>query len=209
MTTFDGFEPKLVELVQERIEASKKLRIVAIALGEMGHLLPVVRLVAALEASGHEVAAILTNGGARERATAILTQMKVKAELICPDEFTSLSLYKGIGQEDKAVSQSFENLLDERIVQKHFEKVLELEPDILVADFFSGFALKVADRAQLPVVVNCPMTLPMMQMEIFPGISEPARTAACCGCLCLYPSVASTALAMADYCTSKPSFHSL
>jgi UDP:flavonoid glycosyltransferase YjiC (YdhE family) len=75
MTTFDGFEPKLVELVQERIEASKKLRIVAIALGEMGHLLPVVRLVAALEASGHEVAAILTNGGARERATAILTQM--------------------------------------------------------------------------------------------------------------------------------------
>ena len=55
-------EPKYVDLVQDRIEQSKKLKIVAMALGEFGHLLPIIRIVAALEEAGHEVAAILTNG---------------------------------------------------------------------------------------------------------------------------------------------------
>jgi UDP-N-acetylglucosamine:LPS N-acetylglucosamine transferase len=82
------------------IEKSKKLRIVSMAIGEMGHFFPIVRVTAALEKAGHEVLAVLTNGYAEEKARRTLEHHGVKAPLICPENYPRLTIWRGLDNPD-------------------------------------------------------------------------------------------------------------
>ena len=50
-----------------RIEKSKNLKIAFTVIGEMGHMTPIIRVMAALEANGHETV-LLTSLYAKEKA---------------------------------------------------------------------------------------------------------------------------------------------
>jgi UDP:flavonoid glycosyltransferase YjiC (YdhE family) len=158
------------------------------ALGEMGHLMPIIRIVAALERSGHEVMAILTNGYAEEHAHRAMKQYGVNCDLLCPGlgKFTRNGLMKGLDkQNDESAPVDMSGFSDPKVVQVFREEVDRLEPDMLLADYFSAFPLIVADECQLPVVVNIPNNLSALRQDFLP---VPDNTVACCGCLCMCPA---------------------
>ena len=69
------------------IRKSQKLHIATICLGEMGHFIPMSRLVDALEKKGHKVT-MLTNKYKEERCRTFLDEAGLKADLVCPDNIT-------------------------------------------------------------------------------------------------------------------------
>ena len=59
-------EKSISEEMNELMQKSKKLRIVVMVFGWAGHVTPMSRIVASLEAAGHDVIAVITNGYYRE-----------------------------------------------------------------------------------------------------------------------------------------------
>ena len=69
------------------IKKSKKLKIVTTCIGEMGHFIPMLRLVDALEEAGHEVV-MFTNKFNAEKVTKFARSSGIKAKLVFPDDIT-------------------------------------------------------------------------------------------------------------------------
>ena len=65
-------QKSISEEMNELMQKSKKLRIVAMVFGWAGHVTPMSRIVASLEKAGHDVVAVITNGYYRESAEKIL-----------------------------------------------------------------------------------------------------------------------------------------
>ena len=69
------------------MQKSKNLKIVTTCIGEMGHFIPMTRLVDALEEAGHEVV-MFTNKYNEEKATKFARNNGIKAKLVFPDNIT-------------------------------------------------------------------------------------------------------------------------
>ena len=66
------------------------------AFGETGHMIPVIRLTAALENADHEVLAFCTNGYAEEKAQRHIQHYGVNAKLICPEHNSKIAVCNGV-----------------------------------------------------------------------------------------------------------------
>lgn len=170
-TKFEGGTPTSGDDVEAIIGKSKKLRIVTMAMGEMGHFFPITRVTAALEKAGHEVLAVFTNGYAEEKARNVLEHHGVKAPLICPENHPRLTLWRDLDAPDVPRDPNMDNYCDERVVAPFREKVAELKPDIIVSDFYSNFPIILADQLDIPLIVNCPAPLKLMTMGWLPGMT--------------------------------------
>lgn len=69
-------------------------------MGALGHFIPIVRIVAALEAKGHQVVAISTNGYEEERFRKVMEHHGIQAELICPEHHRKAVFFKGFANAD-------------------------------------------------------------------------------------------------------------
>lgn len=119
----------------------------------------------------------------------------IAAPLICPEKYSKATFFKGFDNaDDETKGPDFNAMMfamsDNRIVQPHLEAVEKLGPDLILADFASSFPLVVADKLQVPCVVNCPMPLTLSYMDKLPGITIKGNYQACCGCLCICPDAA-------------------
>ena len=145
-------------------------------MGALGHFVPIVRIVAALEKAGHEVLAISANGYEEERFRKVMEHHGVKAPLLCPEHHPKAVFFKGFeNADDETKGPDFKATLftqtDDRVVKPHEEAVAQLKPDLILADFYSGFPMIVADRLGIPTVVNCPAPLSLCYMDKLPGIT--------------------------------------
>ena len=78
------------EQLQVRFEKSKQLNIAIVALAEMGHYIPMIRLASALESANHKVT-IFSNNYNKDKATKMKDQNDIKGELVFPDESLGVS----------------------------------------------------------------------------------------------------------------------
>ena len=144
----------------------------------MSQFVPIVRIAAALERAGHEVAAILTDVPGQEKAQKTLELHGIKAKLMCPVD-------QKIKEDGFA---SMELRMNNRVVDDNVKAVHDLEPDLIIGDWYSVYPLLVADKAQVPIVVNVPNTLTPLSLMLVPTIKGSDETCCCCGCMCLRPS---------------------
>ena len=117
----------------------KKLKIVTMCMGEMGHWIPLTRLVDSLEEAGHEVV-MFTNKFSAEKTTRFARNSGVKARIVYPDDITRDQLIRGKDLTWKWLGQGVCEIIPEFV-----EAVKAEKPDVIVGDFFSGFAPHVAD----------------------------------------------------------------
>ena len=82
------------EHLQVRVDTSKRLKIALITFGEIGHVMPMLRLTSYLEKAGHECT-ILSNKYKEQRVTEMLKQNELKSELIFPDNVTRDQMLHG------------------------------------------------------------------------------------------------------------------
>lgn len=76
------------------LKKSKKLNIVTTCIGELGHFIPMLRLVDALAARGHKVT-MMTNKFNETKCGNVLKKSGAKANLVCPDNITRDELIQG------------------------------------------------------------------------------------------------------------------
>lgn len=62
-----------------------------------------------------------------------------------------------------------------------------LNPDLVIVDYFSVYALRVADELGLPAMCNSQFPLAFLSLGNNAVFPESNRTQACCGCLCICP----------------------
>ena len=129
------------------------MKIVAIALPEMGHFIPVLHIAEELASRGHEVS-VLTAEYGKEKCTPMIESAGCTA-VFTQDGMDSVTL---LPDEKKINNQT----TDERY--QKFTPFLEnelskLKPDIAVIDFFTVSGLDACDNLSIPVVVNYPLPL--------------------------------------------------
>ena len=123
-----------------------KLNIGIIAVGELGHFIPVLHIGRELAARGHKVT-MITNAYGKAK-----NMEKLATENGCDMRFSEDDLtFDTAKPEEKNVKGKLE-------VAKMFGSILkDISADICVVDFFTSFVLDVIrDELKIPAVINVP-----------------------------------------------------
>ena len=160
------------------------MKIVTTCIGEMGHFIPLSRLVDALEEAGHEVV-MMTNKFRQEKATNFARSQGLKCRLVFPDSnFTRDDLIQGKERTREYLGQGVCQVIDE------FREAIRAEaPDLVITDFVSGFGTHAADELGIPCVIHAPAPLNILcaiSREMYPSAS---RLHSCCGMFCLHMAI--------------------
>ena len=180
------------EILQKRMQQAQKMKVAMMTIGEMGHIMPTVHLAAALEAAGHTVT-IISNKYGEERVRQIVTdEFQLKAECHFPDNCTREQMTTGWNGEEK--DKLLPLACDPKIVNPMKQKLAQINPDIVVVDYATGFGGMAADALNLPTVCLCSAPLKIMEQlwEVHSPTEE--RLCTCCSIVCILPTWADSAM---------------
>ena len=125
---------------------------------EMGHFLPMIHIAEELKSRGHDVTFISCKYGEEKcrkyiegiGCKALITQDSITREEMCPgaDRKINPDSYKGFGM--------WAPFLKEALIAE--------KPDLCVIDFANVSAFEEADKLKIPVVMNVPAPVMMVQI---------------------------------------------
>ena len=146
----------------------------------MGHMTPCSNIAEALKDAGHEVTIIsIDSEKTRHHCPKLFDPMGVKYILTEGPEASVLEQPpKGIEDPKELYIQMWE--------PHCIAAVKELNPDMVVCDFFSRNGILAADQMGIPSVVQIAIPLGLFtQFKLF-RLIDMDDTKRCCGCLCVF-----------------------
>lgn len=156
-----------------------KLKVACVALGEMGHLIPVAHIADALVKRGHEVHFITNQDEfVREKSKIFLYPIGVKVHFT-DDKCDRPGLLTGKMHK----FWEFPHLQIMADWQQPVYEVMEkINPDIVVSEYWSKPGTQAADKLNIPSVVNIGAPMSMTdKLDMLSSIPNMHETVNCCG----------------------------
>lgn len=169
-----------LNLLNERVAKSRNLKIACVVVPNYGHMFPISHLGDLLKQRGHDVYVItIGNKEGRKRAPNVCGQYGLK--IIYTDGPEQTEMYRKPANWRDATDESYLRLWEPHCIKA----VHELNPDIVVCDFFSRNGILAADEMGIPSVINVPGSLTMLDeygMLVVPNMKNACN---CCGMICI------------------------
>lgn len=122
----------------------------------------------------------------------------MKGELLFPDEPLSWSkeqMMLGPKLDKKGLMRG---IAEPQLVACYQQALKELQPDLVIADMMTAYAVIAADQLGIPVVIV--NSLPYRMINDFTELYSPSnpkrQCASCCGCYCVCPIMIDFGIAM-------------
>lgn len=159
----------------------KPLKVVCVVVSAYGHFIPILNCAKSLKEKGHEVI-IVTNG--TEKTKSKLGGMAESVGITM--DFTDCGLDVDVDGMRKPAYRG-EHPLD-TFLQKWDpyvkEKLVSQRPDVVLSDYFSTCGVINANRLNIPLVINAPISLAYFERLGWDMINM-RQASSCCGMICV------------------------
>jgi len=150
MQSFEGGAASKLNIFEERINKSKCLKIVCVALPAHGHMTPISHIAEGLLDRGHDVTMVSCGNSDGGRVVPKKCDPKgIKYVLTVEGEQPEMDMLKNGPKAFKLMFEMWEPSL--------FKAVKDLQPDIVICDFVTGMlGALAADEMGVPSIINAP-----------------------------------------------------
>lgn len=158
------------------------MKVACVVWGEMGHIIPMSQLAEGLLQRGHEVYFVTNSDIYNEGKVSRQINAIEGLNLVQTDDPITREEFMAKPKDAKDVPDVVQFPRWEPFAEKALR---EINPDIVVGDFYTRVGIIIADRMKIPSVIQCPGIIDFLDDYGVAGIINLKRGQACCGMICV------------------------